>query len=129
MINQLFSKPVSLELLNKVLLCFNLNGLDDKKIFTKYDLEICEAVECLNAIKDELYEVYLPCKANTYLNNINLKRSITILRQIVKLFGYNVKSCERSVTKKKVTAYHLVPINSDNKVKIINQKNMIITFD
>ena len=102
MINQLFNKPISDDLLKKVLNCFNLSGLEDSRMFSKYDMDMNETIERINSIKEELKEVYIPCKAKIYLENLCLKRCITILRQIVKLYGYNVKSCERSITKKNI---------------------------
>ena len=77
----------------------------------------------------ELKLFYIPCKAKIYLDVITTKRSITILRQIVRLFNYNIKSSEKYVSKKKQVAYQLVPMNNNKHLKIINKKNMIITFD
>lgn len=129
MINQLFNKPISDDLLKKVLSCFSLSSLEDSRVFSKYDMELNNTIDCIYNIKDELKKVYIPCKAKIYLENITIKRCITILRQIVKLYGYNVKSCERSITKKKYIAYQLVPINKTKKVKIIKKKILTIHFD
>ena len=129
MINQLFNKPISDDLLKKVLECFNLSGLEDSRVFSKYDMEMNNTIDLLYDIRDELRKVYIPCKAKIYLENITLKRCITILRQIVKLYGYNVKSCERSVTKKKYIAYQVLPLNKSKKVKIIKKKLLTIHFD
>ena len=47
MINQLFNKPISDDLLKKVLNCFNLSGIEDSRMFSKYDMDMneCDAPE------------------------------------------------------------------------------------
>ena len=54
-----------------------------------------------------LKEFYLPCKSKLFLDNLNLKKCITITRQILKLYDYDIVSVERSVNTKKTLFYHL----------------------
>ena len=49
----------------------------------------------LASLKDELSVYYLPCKARKYLNGLTEKTIITLLRQLVKLYGYTLNSCEK----------------------------------
>lgn len=129
MINQLFAKVISKELLERILACYGLKNLDDTKYFTKYDLELYNTIEKLNDLKDELKQYYIPCKSKIYLDDITVKRCFTILRQVIKLFNYKLNSTEKYIAKKKQLAYQLIPENKDIVPKIINHKNMIITFD
>tara|TARA_Y100000310_G_C20247669_1_gene607597 strand:+ start:246 stop:635 length:390 start_codon:yes stop_codon:yes gene_type:complete len=129
MINQLFKKTIPQDLLEKVLSCFNLKNLDDAKIFTKYDLELNNTVNNLNALKTELFVYYIPCKAKVYLNDITPKKCITILRQILRLYNYSLHSSEKYIAKKKKIAYQMTPNDKTSNPTIINQKNTIITFD
>ena len=129
MINQLFKKSIPNDLLEQILNCFGLKNLDDSKIFTKYDLELNDTVIKLDKLKPQLELYYIPCKAKIYLNNITTKKCITILRQIIKLFNYNLRSSEKYIAKKKKIAYQIIPKNNNLTPKIINQKNTIITFD
>ena len=96
-------------------------------------------IKCLdqiNEFKDELQEYYIPCKSRTYLNELNTKNVITILRQIVRLHNYSVVSREKYIKGDKFMIYQLVPsetrnyqpvtisTNSDN-----NGNDYVIKFD
>ena len=56
---------------------------------------------------------YLPCKARTYLNDLNSKNAITIMRQLCRLYGYSVQSREKYVKGDKFIIYQIIP--SDNQ--------------
>ena len=129
MINQLFKKSIPNDLLQQILNCFGLKNLDDAKIFTKYDLELNNTIEKLGEIQEELRTYYIPCKAKIYLMDITTKKCITILRQILKLYNYSLRSSEKYIAKKKKIAYQLIPNNNTFNPTIINQKSTIITFD
>ena len=68
----------------------------------------------------------MPCKKKVYLNNITEKKSITILRQILKLYDYNVKSVEKYIKGDKLIEYN---IYSKNKNKEFDKNKCIISFD
>ena len=116
-INQLFNNVVDDDVLSQVLECFGLVGLSDKKSFKKQDLIAIQSVQKLNALKDVLKMYYMTCKANIYLENLTEKKSITILRQIVRLFNYHIASKERNINNKKVIYYVL---ESDKDLENIN---------
>lgn len=105
--DQLFKKNPSNELFNKVLLAFGLNSLDDKRSFSRRDLKYIKTVEQINAIKSELSDCYLPCKARTYLNSLTEKNVITILRQILKTRNYTITSREKYMKGCKFIIYNL----------------------
>lgn len=105
--NQLFRNLPNLEIVQKVLSCFGLQTLDDSKTFSRNDLVKIKTVEQIYKLKSELEEFYLPCKARTYLNQITEKNVITILRQIIKTFHYNVKSKEKYLKGEKYILYQI----------------------
>jgi Na+-translocating ferredoxin:NAD+ oxidoreductase RnfC subunit len=134
--NQLFKIIPPLEFCLEILKAFGLSGFNDNETFSKIQLEKINTIEKLNNLKYKLKEYYLPCKARLYLNEIDLKNSITILRQIVKLYNFAIISKEKYINRTKVMIYNLVPkdryklnnITILNKFDKINNYN-IIQFD
>tara|TARA_B100000927_G_scaffold196067_1_gene158309 strand:- start:415 stop:837 length:423 start_codon:yes stop_codon:yes gene_type:complete len=105
--DQLFKKNPSNELFEKILNSFGLNGLDDKRSFSRKDLKYIKTVEKINALKSELDDCYLPCKSRTYLSLLNEKNVITILRQILKTRNYTIASREKYMKGCKFIIYNL----------------------
>jgi hypothetical protein len=134
--NQLFKKIPTKEILNKVLLCFDIDDLQNGKVsFCRKDIVRLDSVSKLNNITDLLKEYYLPCKARTYLNDLNEKNIVTILRQILKHFNYNIISKEKYLRGEKFILYNIIA-NTDvqedeQNVKHlqIKKKSIIINFD
>tara|TARA_B110000211_G_C13678386_1_gene377697 strand:- start:87 stop:500 length:414 start_codon:yes stop_codon:yes gene_type:complete len=134
--NQLFKKIPTKEILNKVLLCFDIQNLQNSKVsFCRKDIVRLDSVSKLNNITDLLKEYYLPCKARTYLNDLNEKNIVTILRQILKHFNYNIISKEKYLRGEKFILYNIIA-NTDvqedeHNVKHlqIKKKSIIINFD
>jgi len=118
-INQLFGKVMPDDVLLQLLTCYGLKGLEDKHIFKKQDLVYIETVRKLNDIKNILNEYYLPCKAKLYLKDMTEKKSITVLRQVLRLFRYHITSKERNLNTKKIIFY---TITSDAEYE--NMMNM-----
>ena len=121
-INQLFKKMPNEEILNKIINTFGLNSLADNRGFTRHDLTKLKTIEKLYEMKNDLLEYYIPCKARNYLNDLNEKNAITILRQFVKVYNYKVISTERNINKTKYIYYKLVPIDQ-LEIKPIFEKN------
>jgi len=134
--NQLFKKIPTKEILNKVLLCFDIQNLQNSKVsFCRKDIVRLGSVSKLNNITDLLKEYYLPCKARTYLNDLNEKNIVTILRQILKHFNYNIISKEKYLRGEKFILYNIIA-NTDvqedeHNVKHlqIKKKSITINFD
>ena len=112
-INQLFTKMMDEETLHKLLLCYNLTGLHDSRMFSKNELEQLGTVDKVNAITEELEKYYLKCKAKLYLRNITTKKCLTILKQVVRLFQYIVESHEKNINNRKVIYYQLTTRKND----------------
>ena len=134
--NQLFKSLPTKEIVNKVLMCFNIENLENSKItFCRKDIINFDSVKKLNKIKAELKEFYLPCKARTYLNDLNEKNIVTILRQVLKHHNYNVLSKEKYLRGEKFILYTIVASNNvvEDKKNIkhlhIEKKSIIINFD
>tara|TARA_B110000977_G_C10972632_1_gene452917 strand:+ start:253 stop:648 length:396 start_codon:yes stop_codon:yes gene_type:complete len=127
---QLFTKPPTKCILDKLLKCFDLKNLEDTKIFTKKDLNELNSTESINDIIIELNEFYLPCKSKKYLLDLNNKKIITILRQFIRYFDYFVFSKEKYIQGEKYISYQLMPINKKGLMKIRKKdENYIISFD
>lgn len=124
-IHQLFRLKVETDVLIKLLKCFNLNGLEDKKVFSKYDLVKCDTLHKLEDMKSELEIYYLPCKSKIYLHELTEKKAITVLKQVLRLHGYFLVSKEKNVSNKKVIFYVLM--NEKEKHKTPNMKKFGIT--
>ena len=129
--NQLFRVLPDIEIINSLLQIFGLNSLYDTKFFTKESLKDNDTVNKLYEMKDELEKYYLPCKAKNYINDINDKRCITILRQFIKVHGYTLISKERYIDGKKMSVYRLIEDNKEPTPKKSNKdkKDIVISFE
>jgi hypothetical protein len=113
-INQLFTKMMDEETLHKLLICYNLSGLHDSRMFSKKELEQFGTVEKVSALTSDLENFYLKCKAKLYLSNITTKKCLTILKQVVRLYQFSVESHEKNINNRKVIYYQLVAIRKDD---------------
>lgn len=123
--NQLFTEIPDLEFLNKFLNLYGINNLEDSVEFSKYELIDLNIVHKIEELIPELVMYYLPCKYEMFLTNMNVNKCLTILRQIIKLYDYELKKREHVQNKKKSIYYHLNKINNTN-IKINNNKSKCI---
>lgn len=63
----------------------------------------------MKVVAKKLMNYYLPCKARNYLHIITDKICITILRQILREFGYTLESKELYKNKRKYMLYRVEP--------------------
>ena len=127
MINQLFTKNPDREIILDILDAFgyqNFNNIDQP--FNKKDLDKRKTIDKMQRLRPKLEEYYIPCKVEKYLTDMNEKKLITVLRQIGKIFEYNVVSNEKYLNSHKVLQYSLENngINDD----YINHNLKIIQF-
>jgi hypothetical protein len=136
--DQLFRTRPPLSVCILILKAIGLSGFKDNHYFSRADLEKNNGVEKIEVLKPILIKYYLPCKARTYLYNLNTKNIITILRQIVKLYDFKILSTEKYIKGYKFIIYQLVPINNKKyKIHFIKQEikpirdktNCIVVFD
>ena len=101
--NQLFSCVPELNVVDKLLSYFGLeDGINDKNSFNKLNMKELETVRKIDEYKGELRKYYIPCKARVYLDVIDEKKCITILRQFIKTHGYTLVSCDKSINGNKI---------------------------
>lgn len=127
-INQLFTKKPSKELVEKLIQAYGLSGFDDETTFSKRELDKNNLFGKLSEIIKDLKDFYLPCKRKIYLEDINYKKSITILRQCLKLYNYKIKSKEKYFNGDKIIIYQILANNND-KTNKKQDTNCVISFD
>ena len=138
--DQLFKKHPNDDLFNKVLKSFGLQNLNDARSFSRKDLKVLKTVEQIEKIKIDLHECYLPCKSRTYLNGLNEKNVVTVLRQILKTRNYTITSREKYMRGEKFIIYSLCPLETKKYNPVLNapstqneldlsKKPIMLTFD
>ena len=105
--NQLFRKIPTLDLFERLVKIYGLIDINDCRKFTRETLIKNRTLEKFEGFRDEMEEYYIPCKGDKYLNGLDEKKLITILRQIGKVFDYNVISNEKYLNSRKVLQYSL----------------------
>ena len=89
-----------------------------------------KTVKKIDEYKGELRKYYIPCKARVYLDVIDEKKCITILRQFIKTHGYTLVSCDKSINGNKIKLYRLIEIdNSKQLKKSPSQGEILVSFD
>lgn len=114
---QLFGVIPSMDVIEKVMMCFGYRGLDTEYVFTIADLIKQETVDKIQQMSDELREYYLPCKFEKYVNipNLSEKTSITILRHFVRIVDYKVVSKEKYSQHRKYQVYQIKRVVAEPK--------------
>jgi hypothetical protein len=116
---QLFKKNPTIDILNKVLGTIGLSEFKEEYNFRKKDLITYGSVEKMKLINIELSEFYYPCKAKLYLDDIDESKCVTIIRQFLRFFEYNLVSREKYNNGEKFIVYSLVsPHNMKLKKEI-----------
>ena len=136
-INQLFKSFVPEGMLLRLLECFgytntDLDHLEDVS-FCKNDLEKLDTKLRMSALQEEIAKYYLPCKAKIYTLDLDERKCITLLRQVLKLHGYVLVSRQKHIKNEKVTFYSIKKINTisnpnHNTSLRIGQGKTILTF-
>jgi hypothetical protein len=117
---QLFKKDPTIDILNKVLGTIGLTEFKEEYNFRKKDLITYGSVEKMKLINKDLLQFYYPCKAKLYLDDIDESKCITIIRQFLRFFEYNLVSREKYNNGEKFIVYSLVsPYNMKSKKEII----------
>jgi hypothetical protein len=126
MINQLFvdKPPESL-----IITCITLLGwssLTDNRILIRKDLDSQQIGIKFATVLNNVKDYYLPCKQEKYLGNMSTKSVITIVRQLLKTIGYNIRGIERVMDNKKEMIYKLEPYNKNKPVLKKENPNHIL---
>lgn len=100
-IKHLFRKKPSLELVHDILTHLKFTGLNDARLFTKYDID----VEVFEDFLPQLEPFYLPCKAKLFLRDFDTNKGVTVLRHLLRAHGYKLHAYEKVQQGKKQTYY------------------------
>jgi hypothetical protein len=96
-------KAVILEWLQRI----QIRDFSDFHTFTERSFPF----EAFNSVLLEVEPYYFPCKARLYLHrDMTMKRVLTVLRQIVRPFGYTFMTHERLINGQKCYEYYLSPM-------------------
>ena len=123
---QLFCEKPSEDFMNKILMCYDIQNLNDSKEFSKGDLIEHNTSDKIIDLIPDLILYYLPCKGIVYLNEIDEKRCITILSQFIKMFDFKLGRKEKIINKKKTIFYFI--INKNNKFFHVNNSKCELDF-
>ena len=127
--NQLFRISPDLKFTEQILQLFGIKEINDNHSFTRINLQDLNTVKNMNEIIDELKKYYLPCKSKKYLNHLNEKKCITILRQFLKIHNYTLISKEKYVKGEKRLFYQVIPQQIDMLTKDREFEKVILSFD
>ena len=125
-INQLFKNKPPLILINELIKGYGLENINDFKTFSKRDIKLLNIVKHIYDLSAKFDDYYLPCKKKIYFNQLNVKKSITILRQCLKLYNYRLISKEKYIKSEKIIIYRISPIG--NVLKDSKDTNSCVIF-
>ncbi len=121
---QLFKRLPEAEFIDKIAQIYGIKDLDINYKFTIRDLEKNSVIERLNNLKEELNNYYLNCKFKKYVEDLTEKKSITILRHLLKVIDYKVVSHEKYSDNRKYLVYNIKNIN-----KTFDDSELTVNFD
>ena len=124
--HQLFKIIRDRSIILEILITFGISDLDENVHFTNEDLNKLNTCNKILELSNKLKEYYIPCKSKLYLNNINNKRVITILKQFLKVHEYSIINKYKTIDGIR-HKYFIIHKNSE-KV-IIPKKKILIAFD
>jgi hypothetical protein len=104
---QLFKKSPDALLFNKVLQTLGIDEFKEEFSFRKKELLLMGTVNKMKLLEPELREYYYPCKSKLYLDNIDASKCVTIIRQFLRFFGYQLVSKEKYDNGEKYIIYSL----------------------
>ena len=143
-INQLFVNLPSNEILVKIIKAFGLNDINDIREFSQIDMIKNNTIEILQKMDSELRDLYIPCKQYAYIDNLKLIENkyilaITIFRQFLKAYNYDLYSKQKFIKGVKYLVYKIVSkeykknikveLDNKKKKKKIQNQEIIIVFD
>lgn len=106
MVFQIFRGTPSKELADKVLKAFDLSSIHDSTPFTRAEIARRNTPRRLEAI-EELPAAYLPCKSNYTKPPLDVSKSLTILRHMLKAQDAKLESTEMCVAGSKIVVYRV----------------------
>lgn len=130
--NQLFRVLPTKEFVQNYLKLFSPNGFDNEYFqFTRDDIKNKKIIKTMKTdyFNKNFIEFYLPCKYKKYLQNVDEKKCITILRQLLKVYNYNIVSSEKYSRGNKFLIYKLKNLNTKKTEKEEKKYDLVLNFD
>jgi len=127
-VNQLFKNKPPLEFILKVLNIIGVKSLENNNTFRKHDLKE-NVITKINSIKLDFLEYYIPCKYNIYFTDLDNKKLITILRQMVKMYNFKIISKDTHFKGDKITTYIFKIGNNKKQTNTSIKNKYTIIFD
>jgi len=126
--NQLFSKDIPpFSLVNKILIETINKELNENIYyeFSRKQLNNKNVIKKIEFFIPELKKYYLKCKHRKYLEKLNEKKIITLLRQLLRPYDYIINTIEKYSCGEKYLLYSIIK----KKNLSIKKINSIINFD
>ena len=129
--DQLFKNKPDLNLVTDIIKLFGLLNINDINLFTRQNLIDLNTMDKLYEYIPKLKEYYLPCKAKIYLSDLNEKKCITILRQLLKQYNYNILTKEKTIKSVKYNFYQIIQHSTKNIDTNVNNidRTVVLSFD
>tara|TARA_B100000900_G_scaffold100164_1_gene82836 strand:+ start:113 stop:505 length:393 start_codon:yes stop_codon:yes gene_type:complete len=128
--DQLFKNKPDMNLVNDTIRLFGLSDFNDNTLFTKQNMVDLKTVQKVNEIIPRLQDYYLPCKSKKYLTRLDEKRCLTILRQLLKQYNYNLLTKEKCIKGEKFNYYQIIQYsNKKINTKQIEERKIVLSFD
>lgn len=126
--NQLFRENISFDfLLNFFRKCFSIDLNNSTNYsFSKKTIINRNIIEIINENLVALKKIYIKCKHKIYLENLNEKKIITLLRQLLRSHNFELKAKEKYENGKKYLLYTITKKKINDDIKKINS---VINFD
>lgn len=118
--NQLFQRYPEEDFVKRLMQLFLGDELNLHYQFTRKTLEDKGVIQEINKMIPELQTYYLRCKHSKYLENVDSKKAITIFRQIIRVYGFLVKSVEKYHNRSKFLLYHVEKMEENKSPKKVN---------
>jgi hypothetical protein len=123
---QIFKKKPDNDLILKILNIYgidDINNIDKNYTFTLEDLKKLNVIQKLKNLDELLKDYYLECKYKIYINNLNEKKSLTVLRHFLKLIDYKINYTKKCEFYNKYLLYKIEKNTNLNKIKKMNKTN------
>ncbi len=128
--DQLFKNKPDMNLVNDTIRLFGLSDFNDNTLFTKQNMVDLKTVQKVNEIIPRLQDYYLPCKSKKYLTRLDEKRCLTILRQLLKQYNYNLLTKEKCIKGEKFNYYQIIQYsNKKINTKQQEERKIVLSFD
>lgn len=126
--NQLFRENIEIEFLEKLIKdCFNIELNNSTYYsFSKKTIITRNVLEVINNNMEKLKKYYIKCKHKIYLENLNEKKIITLLRQLLRMHDFELKAKEKYENGKKYLLYTIGKKIAEISLKKVNST---INFD